>query len=185
MSAETMQVGGLLELPICFVRSANSPRAISIALLCRMKFALSSLAFLMILSFARGAEADSAAVLRAEERRIRATITRNAEELRELLSDDLHYAHADGRVQTKAQLIAALSTADLKHLSVTPEGVKVQPIADGAATLSGQTRILVEASGRRVAFALRFLSVWRREAGQWRLVAYQSSQLSPPAAATN
>jgi hypothetical protein len=148
-----------------------------------MKCVAYSLSLLAMVSLARGAADDSAAVLRAEARRIHATITRNPVELADLLSEDLHYAQADGRVQTKAQLIAALSTPDLNHLSVTPEGLKFQAVADGVGTLSGKARLLVESSGRRMAFSLRFLSVWRSEAGQWRLLAYQSTQLSEPIAA--
>ena len=148
-----------------------------------MKCVAYSLSLLAIVSLARAASDDSAAVLHAEERRIHATITRNAAELSDLLSEELHYAHADGRVQSKAQLIAALSTPDLNHLSVTPEALKFQSVADGVGTLSGKARLLVESSGRRLTFSLRFLSVWRSEAGQWRLLAYQSTQLSPPTAA--
>ena len=147
-----------------------------------MKFARSVL-FLAALASVSGAEPnDSAAVLRADERRIRATVARDADALRELLSDDLHYAHADGRVQTKDQLVAALSSADLKYVSVQPEGVQFHSVAPGAATLSGRTRLVVDSEGQRVAFTLRFLSVWREERGQWRLIAYQSSQLPAPAA---
>jgi len=125
---------------------------------------------------------DSAVVLRAEQRRIHAIMTRDAVELRELLSDDLYYAHADGRVQNKAQLLAALSSPDLNHLSVEPERVKYQSIADGAGIVTGQAKIVVETNGRRVVFTLQYLAVWRNEGGQWRLVAYQSSQPSPTAA---
>ena len=147
-----------------------------------MKLTLGLLLLALVVSPAKAAVDDPAAVRRAEERRIQATITGDAATLSELLSDDLHYAHSDGRVQSKSQLIAALSSHGLDYDLVESEKVKYQAIAPGAATLTGQTRLVVESEGRRVAFTLRFLSVWREEAGHWRLLAYQSSQL--PAASS-
>jgi hypothetical protein len=147
-----------------------------------MKPALCLSLFVVLLSPAVASVDESAAVRRADQRRIQATITSNATELGDLLSDDLHYAYSDGRVQTKAQLIAALANHQLNYISVDPEDVKYQSIARGAAVLSGRARLVVEAKGQRVAFTLHFLAVWRDEAGTWRLVAYQSSQLSPPTA---
>jgi len=83
-------------------------------------------------------------------------------------------------VQTKAQLIAALASHQLKYVAVDPQEVKFLSIASGAAALSGRARLVVEAQGQRVTFTLSFLEVWREEAGHWRLLAYQSSQISPP-----
>ena len=142
-----------------------------------MKLTLTLLFLACMISSATGSVSDSAAVRHADERRVQATMNGDAAALRELLSDDLHYAHSDGRVQSKSQLIAALSSHGLDYDSVASENVKYQSISPGAAMLTGQTRLVVESEGRRVAFTLRFLSVWRDEAGQWRLLAYQSSQL--------
>ncbi len=150
-----------------------------------MKPALYLLFFAALFSSAAIASVDeSATVRRADQRRIQATITGNAAELSELLSDDLLYAYSDGRVQTKTQLIAALANHQLKYISVDPEDVKFQSVAGGVTVLSGRARVVVEAKGQRVTFTLQFLEVWRDEAGVWRLVAYQSSQLSPPTMTT-
>ena len=145
-----------------------------------MKPALRLLAFAILLS-PTFASVDESAVRHADQRRIQATISGDATELSELLSDDLLYAYSDGRVQTKAQFIAALASHQLKYVSADPEDVKYQSIASGAAVLSGRARLVVDAKDQRVTFTLRFLAVWREEAGHWRLVAYQSSPLSPPA----
>lgn len=134
----------------------------------------------LISSVAFGASSDEAAVRSADERRIQATISGRAEDLRELLSDELVYAQADGRVQTKAQLVAALPSSQLKYLSVEPSEEVFQSIAPHAATLSGRARLVVDASGRKLSFTLRFLAVWREESGHWRLLAYQSAQLEAP-----
>jgi ketosteroid isomerase-like protein len=60
--------------------------------------------------------------------------------------------------------------------------VKVTRVTDDVALMSGRARLRASAGGVKVAFALRFLAVWRRESGAWRLFAYQSARLAEPAA---
>jgi ketosteroid isomerase-like protein len=136
-------------------------------------------ALLLAPAFAFAADADDfAAVRRADQRRIVATIAADTAALAKVLSDDLLYAHADGRVQTKAQFLAATAAKKIKYLSVVPQDVAFQAIVDGAVAMNGRARLAVEADGRRLEFTLRFLAVWRKEADAWRLVSYQSSQLA-------
>lgn len=131
--------------------------------------------------FAWAEPAEFAAVERADRARIAATIAGDVTALGQLLSDDLHYAHSDGRVQTKAEFLAAVGANRIRYLSFDPHDVKLQSIAPGAVTMNGRARIVVEAGGQRLEFTLRFLAVWRAESGQWRLLAYQSSQLKEAA----
>lgn len=149
-----------------------------------MKSLLLLCAALATLPAATRADDDAfAAVRQADERRLAATIAGDTAALAELLSEELRYAHSDGRVQTKAQFIAAVAGSRLKYLSVTPEDVVLQPIAPGAVAMHGRARLVVAAEERRLEFTLRFLSVWREETGQWRLFAYQSTPLADPNAA--
>ncbi|ACB74803.1 nuclear transport factor 2 family protein [Opitutus terrae] len=128
---------------------------------------------------ARAAAADDfAAVTAADRARIAATIAGDTLKLAELLSDDLRYAHADGRVQTKAQFISAVASNKVQYLSFTPEDVALQAIAPGVVAMQGGARLAARAEGQRHEFTLRFLAVWRQENDRWRLVAYQSAQLA-------
>lgn len=129
----------------------------------------------------RAAADDFAAVRAADAARIAATITGDADRLGELLAADLRYAHSDGRVQTKSQLLAAVASNPVKYLSVVPHDVELQAIAPGAVTMTGRAEVVAQTKTDRVKFALRFLAVWRDESGRWRLAAYQSSQLLPSA----
>lgn len=134
---------------------------------------------LFCLGGARAAEADDfAAVKAADQARITATIAGDTLKLAELLSDDLRYAHADGRVQTKAQFISAVASNKVQYLSFTPEDVALQPVAPGVVAMQGGARLAARANGQRHEFTLRFLAVWRQENERWRLVAYQSAQLA-------
>src|SRR6185369_9896644 len=108
-----------------------------------MKLALPFLFFTALFSSALASIDESAAVRSADQRRIQATIAGDAAQLRELLSDDLVYAHSDGRLQTKAQLLTALANHQIKYISVEPEDVEYRPIAAGVAVLSGRARLVV------------------------------------------
>jgi ketosteroid isomerase-like protein len=124
---------------------------------------------------------DFAAVRAADEARLAATIAGDTLKLSQLLSNELFYAHSDGRVQTKAQFIAAVAGNRIQYASVTPHDLKLQAIAPGAVAMNGRARLVVRADGRPLEFTLRFLAVWRNEDGPWRLLAYQSSQLAETA----
>lgn len=125
-------------------------------------------------------EAD---VRTADAARVAATIAGDAGRLGPLLSDRLTYGHADGRVQSKTELLGALSGSELKYERYDYEDMQITPIDDDSATMSGRARLVVAAHGQRIAFRLRFLAVWHRESGTWRLFAYQSAQI-PAADAT-
>lgn len=117
----------------------------------------------------------------ADTARVLATIAGNVTRLDPLLSDLLRYAHSDGRVQTKAEFLAAVKSAKLKYESYDYDDVKVTRVTDDVALMSGKAHLRATAGGIHVAFALNFLSVWRREDGNWRMLAYQSAKLSEPA----
>lgn len=142
-------------------------------------FARLVLPFVLGVSSLPAAESDDfAAVRAADEARLAATIAGDTLKLAQLLSDELFYAHSDGRVQTKAQFIAAVAGSRIKYVSVTPHDLQLQAIVPGAVAMNGRARLVVRADERQLEFTLRFLAVWRQEDGQWRLLSYQSSQLA-------
>jgi len=117
----------------------------------------------------------------ADASRVLATIAGNVARLGPLLSNGLLYTHADGRVQTKAEFLAAVKTAQIKYEAYNYADVKVTRVTDDVAYMSGRARLRATAGALHVEFTLSFLSVWRREDGAWRLLAYQSAKLSEPA----
>jgi ketosteroid isomerase-like protein len=137
------------------------------------------LSALLIIWGGRALADDLSDVRAAEAQRLAATISGDTARLARLLSDDLRYAHSDGRVQTKGQFVAAVAGSRIKYLAITPEAVEWQPVNAGAWCESGRARLVAMADGRRAEFTLRFLAVWRQESGSWRLLSYQSSQLAP------
>jgi hypothetical protein len=83
-------------------------------------------------------------------------------------------------VQTKTEFLAAVKSAKLKYEAYDYDDVKVSRVTDDVALLTGTAHLRAVAGGLRVAFALKFLAVWRREDNAWRLFAYQSAKLSEP-----
>ena len=133
---------------------------------------------LTLLTSSAVAESHSfAAVQMADGQRIAAILAGDMTKLGTLLSNDLRYAQADGRIQTKAQFVAAAGENKVHYVSVVPRDLTFLAIAPGAVSMDGIAELMVTANGERVTYALRFLAVWREEAGQWRLLAYQSAQL--------
>ena len=125
-----------------------------------------------------------AAVLQADEQRIAAVLAGDLATLSDRLSDDLRYALADGRVQTKSEYLAAVKSSQAKYRSFKPSHLHFSVIDDHAVAVDGQARFVVDAGGQRIESTIRFLAVWREENGRWRLLAYQSAQITPSSAGT-
>lgn len=135
------------------------------------------LLFLTLLAAPLAAASIQEDVRAADTARIMATIAGDAARLEPLLSETLSYGHADGRVQNKADFLAAVKTVRVKYEAYDYEEQHITRISDDVATMTGRAKLRATAGGKSVAFSLRFLAVWRREAGTWRLCAYQSVPL--------
>lgn len=148
------------------------------------RFPLLAFAFLLLgLAATRAAVDPFAAVKRADAARIAATIAGDVAHLAPLLSEDLAYGQADGRVQTKAQFITAVATNRVRYESCDYSDTKLFEVAPEVITMTGRAQIRATANAQPVTFHLRFLAVWRREEdGHWRLIAYQSAPLADAAA---
>lgn len=138
---------------------------------------LPCLLFLALFAAPLAAASVQEEVRAADTTRIMATIAGDAARLEPLLSDTLSYGHADGRVQGKADFLAAVKTVRVKYEAYDYEEQHIARISDDVATMTGRAKLRATAGGKSVAFSLRFLSVWRREDGAWRLCAYQSVPL--------
>jgi ketosteroid isomerase-like protein len=125
---------------------------------------------------------DFDAVRRADATRIEATLAGDAAKLTAVLSDDLVYGLADGRGQSKAQLLTAVAMSRVRFTACDYLDTQLFELASGVISMTGRARVRTETQGTPAESGLRFLAVWRREDdGRWRLVAYQSASLAEPA----
>ena len=85
-------------------------------------------------------------------------------------------------MQTKEVFLAAVRTNRIKYDAYDYQETRITKVTDDVAIMTGHAQLQASMGKEHVAFALRFLSVWRKENGEWRLFAYQSSRLSEPVA---
>jgi ketosteroid isomerase-like protein len=77
----------------------------------------------------------------------------------------------------RAQMIEELRSGKLRYLAVTPSERHVTFMGPDAAFVGGQARVEVVADAKPAGFQARYLAVYRREGGDWRLQAWQSLRL--------
>jgi hypothetical protein len=131
------------------------------------------------LDFAKVAEAaaDADAVLAAEDERFRAMIGADAGALRPTLDEGLAYVHMTGEVEDREQFIASVASGAKRYLAIAPGDRRVDILGSGAALVKGKARFQVEAGTQRLDFESRYLAVYARVGGAWRLRAWQSLRL--------
>jgi hypothetical protein len=118
-----------------------------------------------------------AALQAADAARIAAMKAPDREKLGAIFSDELHYAHSSGAVDTKASFIDALAGGRSKYVVYEPGERKFTFPAPGLALMTGRAQIEVANATGGMKATLSYLAVWREEQGQWRFLAWQSCRL--------
>ncbi len=141
---------------------------------------------LVALSFCalRAAEDPQVAAVRAaDEERIAATLAADRGRLTAIYSDALHYAHSNGKVDTKSSQIQGLVEGPSKYEGFDYAERTFLPTAPGVMLMKGRgtLRVRHKTTGQPNAIDMNFLAVWRLEQGRWRFLAWQSCRNPPPA----
>ena len=110
-----------------------------------------------------------------EDARIAAMVQQDAETLRRLLSDDLHYVHSSGNVDTKATFIDNVQNGPVQYRSIERRNEAGRLAGDGTALFTGEASIRVEVGGDPLDLEVRYLAVWARHDGTWRFEAWQTA----------
>jgi hypothetical protein len=122
----------------------------------------------------RRLSSDAAGLHDADGARMAAMVHADADRLAAVLDDDLTYTHSNGRVDTKASLVAALVSGRIDYRVIVAGDTRAR-VFGSAGIVTGPVHIEVAAGGRvhRIEGAYTATYWWR--AGRWRLVAYHSS----------
>jgi hypothetical protein len=150
-----------------------------------MKNILAILSVLFAASFcsARGADGTSAAKVplaalqAADDARVAAMKSANRERLGAIFSDELHYAHSTGEVDSKASFIDKLTSGKTKYVAMEYEKRDFTLPARGMALMTGRVHIRAVMGENTTDAVLAFLAAWRLEEGEWRFLAWQSCKL--------
>jgi hypothetical protein len=137
--------------------------------------------FLAITSASQPAHAQVAsaeqAVRQAEDRRIKALIDDDFATLEAILADDLTYTHSSALVDTKASYLETLRTGKTKYESFDRTPSTVRLYGETALVTGGAT---IGLRGQATKIEVRYTLAYVRQAGQWRMVAWQSTRLPTP-----
>jgi hypothetical protein len=123
-----------------------------------------------------------AAVRAADDERIAATTAADAKRLDAIFSDQLHYAHSNGKIDDKASYMKSLVSKATVYQSFDHKERTFVPAGPGIVLMKGHVIIGVLSNGQKAENDLNYLAVWREENGKWRFMAWQSCK-NPPATA--
>jgi len=102
-----------------------------------------------------------------------AAVKQDAPGLRRYMAEDLQYAHAGGKTQTRDEYIAAVIAGPAHYESFTFSDVKVK-LYGNVGVLTGF--VDVKMAGQDT-FRVRTLQVYTQNNGQWQMSAHQSTRL--------
>jgi len=145
-----------------------------------MKRTLLALSILAFASLQAADDPQLANLRAADDERVGAMIAADRARLDAILSDDLHYAHSSGKVDTKASLTDTIVSGRTKYEIIKYETRNFTFPAPGIALMSGRAHVKVGNATGGMDAALSLLAVWREEKGHWRFLAWQSCKLPAP-----
>jgi hypothetical protein len=152
-----------------------------------MKKTALPLLFLLVLPLASALsvrasdEVVIAAVRAADDERCAATMAAVPARLDAIFSDQLHYAHSNGAIDTKASYMDSLVSGRSDYVSFEYLSRDFILAGPGIVLMKGHAIITAGAPGKPNRNDLNYLAVWREEGGKWRFLAWQSCK-NPPAA---
>jgi hypothetical protein len=146
---------------------------------------LSLLALVLVPARAADDTAVIAAVRAADDARTAAIVAANRTQMEAIFSDELHYAHSSGIIDTKASYIQSLVTRSTVYESFDYKQRKFTVAAPGVVLMTAHVIVKAGPAGAPNTNDLNVLAVWRQENGRWRFLAWQSCRNpAPDAAAT-
>jgi len=120
-----------------------------------------------------GVEAD---VLGADDRRFEAMRRGDWPGLEATLADDLTYVHSTARLESKTEHVANLRAGKPHYRGIAPRDRQVR-VHGGVGVVNGVSEMHVERDGKEQSFTVRYLAVYAKAGGQWRMIAWQSTKV--------
>ena len=108
--------------------------------------------------------------------RAKATIAGDVDALADFFADTLRYTHSSASVDTKAGYLENLRSGFYVYQGLTNIRRELQVHGD-TALVYGDVRIDVTVKGTPKTVMSRYLAVWMRQGGVWRMAAWQSTPI--------
>jgi len=116
------------------------------------------------------------AVEARDAERLKATVAADDAALSDIMADTLRYTHSSASVDDKAGYLANLRSGLYRYQGFTDLGRRFQAHGD-TVLVYGDVRIDVAVKGAPKQVMSRYLAVWLRQGGVWRLGAWQSTPI--------
>ena len=121
---------------------------------------------------------EAEAVRQAERAWAEAALKGDAAALDKILGDDMTHTHGGGRTESKAQFLEAIRSGAQKYEAIDYGEMKVR-VYGSTAIVTSEPNIRTVNSGVPSSSHSRFLHVYVKQGGAWRLVAHQSTRITP------
>lgn len=119
-------------------------------------------------------------ILQVEHQRNQAMLTRDTAVLNRMYADDLAWTNPSGESLTKAQVLADLRTGRQKFFSIKHDQIQFH-IYGNTVLVNGRSRSALEYRGKvSRTVTRRFLNVYTKEGGEWRLIAHHQVVVANP-----
>ena len=125
---------------------------------------------------AHGESADEAAVGKAIDDLTKAMIAADKAKLEALTADQLSYGHSSGKVETKAEFVAAIADKKTIFKSITLSNPSVAVVGNNAIARH-IFAAEVEAGGQASSPKIGVMQVWVKDGGGWKLLARQAFRI--------
>ncbi len=141
-----------------------------------MKKILSILVLFLAVTLVKAQTKHEIAVAAAVERLNKGILDPDKALLENVASEGLSYGHSGGKVQNKAEFVEDLLHGTFDFLSVTTSNQKI--MVSGKNAIVRHTFVAKATNaGTPVNLNIGNLLVWRKESGQWRLIARQAFKI--------
>jgi ketosteroid isomerase-like protein len=120
--------------------------------------------------------ATDAEVLQADDRRFEAMRKEDWAALDAGLADDLTYVHSTARLESKKEHLANLRAGKPHYRGIAPRDRSVRVHGD-IGVVNGVSEMHVENAGKEQRFTVRYLAVYAKAGGAWKMIAWQSTRV--------
>ena len=121
-----------------------------------------------------------AAVRRADDERVVATLAGDLKALGAIYSDEMYYAHSSGQLDTKASQLEGIANGTYKYTRFDYQDRTFSAVAPGIVLMKGKATVgLTRRSGEKILLDLSYLGIWRLEQGKWKFLAWQAARNVP------
>jgi ketosteroid isomerase-like protein len=124
----------------------------------------------------QAAGGDEAALKAVEEKWDAANLKGDAAALGAIFADTFISTSSEGKVRTRAEMLAQLKSGEIKYQTSKVDDMKVFVYGD-AAVVNGRWKAKFVEKGKTVDATERFTDTYIRQNGQWRCVASQGSTI--------